>query len=80
MSKSTFASLRNPIGLKTELTPLSHPMRSETITNHNACLHTVSRASRQADVPTSSFDWFTGFSVSVAIGWIEFYDSKETIR
>ena len=46
------------------LAPLSYPIRSETKTNRASC---VSRALRQLQVFTSSFDWFTGLFVSFAI-------------
>ena len=47
--------------------PFFHPVRSKTkpMVTH---LHAFSRALRQVHVITSSFDWFTGLSVSFLIG------------
>ena len=55
-----FALLRSVIGLK-KLAPLSQPIRSKTKT-------TFSRASCRLHVFASSFDWFTGLSLSFVIG------------
>ena len=49
------------------LAPLFQPIRSETKTNRGLRVH-ISRALCRLRVITSSFDWFTGLSLSFLIG------------
>ena len=63
-----------------KLAPLSQPIRSKTKTAIVTRSHTFSRASCRLLVFSSSFDWFTGLSVSFVIGqsdyfWFWFYDT-----
>jgi hypothetical protein len=61
-----FASLRYTIGLKNSRHFfIQSEVKPELIVT---CSHTFSRALRQPHVITSSFDWFTGLSVSFVIG------------
>ena len=48
------------------LVPLFRPISSQTKTNRDS--HMLSRALRQLHVITSSFDWFSGLSVTFVIG------------
>ena len=48
--------------------PLCHPIRSKTKTNRDSLTYTFSRALLRLPVCASSFDWFTGLSVSLVIG------------
>ena len=51
-----------------KLASLFHPIRSETETKILLAHTRFSRAWRQPHEFTSSFDWFTGLSVSFVIG------------
>ena len=42
-------------------------------TNQVICLHMFSRASRRLHVLASSFDWFTGLSVSLVTGLSDYF-------
>ena len=55
-----------------KLAPIFHPIRSEIKTNRDSRAF-FSRAFRRLHVISSSFDWFTGLSVSLVIGWRDYF-------
>ena len=63
--------LRHPIGLKNSRHFfIQSGVKPKPIVTRS---HSFSLALRQLHVITSSFDWFTGFSVSFVIGQIDYF-------
>jgi len=54
------------------LAPLSHPIRSKTKTNRDTLINFFPRFCR-LHVFASSFDWFSGLSVSFVIGQSDYF-------